>query len=218
MTVGLAASVLALAGLAGGMWLVAERSRVQRRATAAVALAEAHRLHKLARGAENDDPARWAEAAAAVEGALGLLAQGGEPRQKREADELKTQITSDHGAVQKETEWSQRLVDIRATKAEDEHGSSADVRYGAVFREIGIDPDGTSAEEAASKIRSRRPVPAQGLVAALDDWAAVRRGMRGDWDGSRRLLGVARAADPDHWRDDLRECLAKASGADRTST
>ena len=48
-TVGLAASVLALAALGGGTWLVAERSRVQRYSAGVAALNETRRLHTIAR-------------------------------------------------------------------------------------------------------------------------------------------------------------------------
>ncbi len=214
-TVGLAASVLALAGLGGGTWLVGERSRVQRREAVAVALDEARRLHKQALDAEVDDPARWAEAVAAVERAEGLLAQGGDPRQKRAADALKQTLTSDRDAAQKEAEWLARLVDIRVTKASSTEGSAAEAGYRGLFREAAIDPDSLRAEAAAGRIRSRKPMLAQGLIAALDDWAAVRRTQRNDPVAARRLLAVARLADPDKWRDGLRVALDQAGGKDR---
>jgi serine/threonine-protein kinase len=215
MTVGLAASVLALAGLAGGTWLAGEQSRVQRRTSAALVLAEAHRLHRLARDAETYDPAKWSDALTAVERAEGLLAYGGDPGQKREADALKASITADYQAVPKEAEWLQQLIDIRATKAEGENGSSAEAGYAAIFHDAGIVPDGASAQEAASKIQSRRPTVAQALVTALDDWASVRRAERGDEAAAGRLLTVARLADPDPWRDRLRAALAQSRGKDR---
>ncbi len=175
MTVGLAASVLALAGLGGGTWLVAERSRVERHSAVVVALDEAQRLHLVARAAEADAPARLAEALAALERAEGLLAQGGDPRQKRDADALKASLEADRGTAQKEADWLDRLVDIRATKASSTEASAADTGYARLFREAEIDPDTLGAEVGAELIRSRKPMLAQRLVAALDDWAAVRR-------------------------------------------
>jgi tetratricopeptide (TPR) repeat protein len=215
MTVGLAASVLALAGLAGGTWLVGERSRVQRHETVAQKLDDAKRLYELARAAEVDDPARWTDALAALERAEGLLAQGGDSVQQREADNLKTSLTTDHAAVQKEAEWLRRLVDIRATKVEDAGALSAENGYSVVFRDAGIDPDSLAPEAAAAKIRSAKPSLQQGLVTALDDWAALRRTERNATEAARRLLAVVRLADPDPWRDRLRAALDQPGGKER---
>ena len=46
------------------------------------------------------------------------------------------------------------------------------------------------------------------MVAALDDWASVRRVRREDPAGTGVLAEVARVADPDPWRNDLRAALA----------
>ena len=78
----------------------------------------------------------------------------------------------------------------------------ADRAYEAAFREANLgtpddDPAGVGARVAASAVRA--PV-----VAALDDWAACAA------DGRRRawVLGVARRADPDAWRDRARDPAA----------
>ena len=168
-TVGLAASVLAFAGLGGGTWLIAERSRVERYGAAAVALDEAKRLHSIARDAQTDDPGRWADAMAALENAEGLLAQGGDAEQKRAADALKATLTSDRETARNEGEWRTRLVDIRSTKGGRPEGSTAEVDYAAVFREVGIDPDTLSAEVAAE----RHPI-----AEAKDSPGAGRRARR----------------------------------------
>ncbi len=215
VTVGLAASVLALAGLAGGTWLVSERSRIQRHVSVASTLDEARRLLAVARSAESDAPARWADALAALERADGLLAQGGEASQKRQADELRRGLEAARNAAATETEWVARLIDIRTSKADDSTGQAAESRYAAVFHEAGIDPDVSSAAEAGAKIRTFRPVVAQAMVAALDDWAAIRHHQRLDLSGALRLSAVARAADPDEWRDRLRASLEQPVGKDR---
>ena len=78
----------------------------------------------------------------------------------------------------------------------------ADRAYEAAFREARVgtpddDPAAVAARVAASA--ARRPV-----VAALDDWAVCAA------DGRRRawVLGVARRADPDAWRDRARDPAA----------
>jgi Flp pilus assembly protein TadD len=75
--------------------------------------------------------------------------------------------------------------------------------YGGAFAWYGLDVDGRDPEEAAGRVRSS-PIRAQ-LVAALDDWAFRRRRLKAD--GWERPLAVARAADPDPWRDRLRDAL-----------
>src|SRR5262249_2365562 len=82
-----------------------------------------------------------------------------------------------------------------------------DAGYARLFREHGLDVDGLSAEEAAARVAARR-VRAD-LVVALDDWAwrlADRAQHRPRW---RQLVAIARAAEPDPWRDRLREAAAR---------
>src|SRR5262249_11512454 len=72
------------------------------------------------------------------------------------------------------------------------------------FREFGIDLDALEPAEAAARIghTSIR----QALVRALDEWAALRRRARGRKDPSwKRLVEIARQADPDEWRNRFRE-------------
>src|SRR5262245_23165882 len=100
-----------------------------------------------------------------------------------------------------------RLVDIRSAKSDDPDGSATDAAYAAIFHEAEIDPDVRTAEEAGARIRSHKAGVARALIAALDDWAAVRRGPRKDAAAARRLLEAASAADRDAWRDQLRKAL-----------
>jgi tetratricopeptide (TPR) repeat protein len=215
LTVGLAASILALAGLAGGSWMMGERSRAERRAAVAQALGETRRLQTVALAAESDDSAQWAEASAALERVQGLLAQGGDAAQMRQADELRESIGAGRDSARKEAEWLARLVDLRSTEANDLQGSMAEAGYTRVFREAGIDPDAMSLDAAAAGIRSRKPLLAQALIAALDAWSALRRTQRHDPAAARRLLAVARLADTDTWRDRLRATLDQPVGKDR---
>ena len=88
------------------------------------------------------------------------------------------------------------------------NNARADRDYESAFREagfgaIGDDPAGVAARVAASATR-------EPLVAALDDWAVCAA------DENRRawLLGVARRADPNSWRDRARD---PAAWEDRTA-
>src|SRR5262249_17933076 len=89
--------------------------------------------------------------------------------------------------------------------------ATADLAYTHAFREFGIDVNRLPAEEAAKLIRART-IQAE-LVAALDDWAFVRRILEKPaataWKG---LLAVARAADTDPQRNRLRDVLATEDG------
>ena len=80
----------------------------------------------------------------------------------------------------------------------------ADRLYGEAFRDYGIDVETLSPEVVASQMPAG-PVREE-LIAALDDWMRIRRGMpRNDDSGWKRLLATARAADPDPWRNRVRE-------------
>src|SRR5262249_13431576 len=78
--------------------------------------------------------------------------------------------------------------------------AAADAAYGEAFRGYGIDVDALAPAEAAAQVRER--TIATSLVAALDEWAYVRRSAMDPGDEEkrqqdprwRRLLDVARAA------------------------
>src|SRR5262249_40550656 len=73
--------------------------------------------------------------------------------------------------------------------------------YAQIFRESGIDVNALDAEEAAERIRARTITVE--LVAVLDDWAWTMA-----IDNERlHLSAVARLADPDPWRNRLRDAL-----------
>ena len=82
----------------------------------------------------------------------------------------------------------------------------ADRDYAEAFRDQGLgeppdDPEGAAARVRASKWAAH-------LVAALDDWAVCAADpARQDW-----LLAVARRADPDPWRDRVRDPAAWRDG------
>jgi serine/threonine-protein kinase len=82
----------------------------------------------------------------------------------------------------------------------------ADRDYAEAFRDHGLgtppdDPQGVAARVRASKWAAH-------IVAALDDWAVCAVDpARQDW-----LLGVARRADPDPWRDRVRDAAVWRDG------
>jgi tetratricopeptide (TPR) repeat protein len=87
----------------------------------------------------------------------------------------------------------------------------AEQDYAAAFRGAGIDVDTLSVEETAKRITARRAIAAA-LLPALDDWVAVRNKVK-DESATRRLIDVLRTADPDPWRQRIRDCLARKDWA-----
>jgi tetratricopeptide (TPR) repeat protein len=100
-----------------------------------------------------------------------------------------------------------RLQNVRLEKANVKDGrfdsAGADVAYRAAFRAHGIDVDMLTVDQAAARIRQSSLRGA--LAVALDDWASVCP----DGKGKEHLLAIARRADPDPWRNRLRDAVQK---------
>jgi tetratricopeptide (TPR) repeat protein len=184
-----AALLVAVLAVGVGVWWMArlrrEQQAVQRLGVEA-ALAEVEQLQW---------QARWREARVVLEQAMQRMSDGGPPdlkaRLKRAADEL---------------DLVQRLEEIRLGRAIIVEGrfdtAGADRAYEEVFRAAGLGEAGTDPGAAAAWVRHSSV--AAPLVAALDDWAACAgEGGRRSW-----VLEVARRADPDPWRDGVRDPAA----------
>jgi serine/threonine-protein kinase len=128
---------------------------------------------------------------------------------------LRREITAGRDAAERDRALLDRLVEIRSAKADDGDGSRSDAAYAAAFREAGIDLTKLAPAEAAAKISARPPSVVPSLTAALDDWAAIRRGRRRNAEGAALLSRVAQLADPDAWRNELRAALDQADKAAR---
>src|SRR5262249_45981408 len=102
---------------------------------------------------------------------------------------------------------------LEGTAVKDGHFDEglADRRYGEIFREFHLDVDAGSAEEVGRRMGDS--TVALEVASLLDGWAMLRRELTArDEARWQRLLGVARAADPDAWRGHLREALAEKDG------
>ncbi len=145
------------------------------------------------------EQARWSEAQAAVERADRLLAAAGRGERPAQFAELGKDLT-----------MARRLEDIYNQPRDDDFltGDGQDADYARAFREYGIDLTTLSAADAAARIRGRSI--RRELARALDFWSISRRyaGNQGapDW---QQLLQIAKAADPDAWRDRLRDALTR---------
>jgi serine/threonine protein kinase/Flp pilus assembly protein TadD len=186
-----AASVTLVLGavFGGGTWFWWAQKRATAEGEARVALLEAASL-----GQEE----KWPEALSAVGRARGALAGvGAGPGPWRQIEELG-----------KDLEMGRRLEEARLRMEEpDREGrfnlEASDAAYAAAFGEYGLDVQRLDPREAAERILGRSIQPQ--LVGALDDWALLRRQLKGE--GWRRLVAIARVANPDRWRDRLRDAL-----------
>ena len=188
--------LVAITVLGAGGWLIGRQIRTARAVEAD--LREADRLQQ---------QSAFPEAGAALEQARSRLGDGG-PFWLYPVVE----------AARRDHQFLVRLEAIRlnrSTLAEGQlhHGAllrfnkaRADRDYAEAFRDQGLgeppdDPEGVAARVRASKWVAH-------IVAALDDWAVCAADpARQDW-----LLGVARRADPDPWRDRVRDPAAWRDG------
>src|SRR5262249_27997104 len=181
------AAVLVLAALGFGVWFKLEPEAVERDVLAA--LQEVEGLQ--AQG-------KWPDARAALERARGRLAGGGPQGLRQRVQQAEADL-----------ELVAELEEIRLRQTEVKHGlfdeKGADPAYAAAFRryevEVGTaDPTEAARRIAASAIREQ-------LIVALDHWAEARP--RNDAAGRAWLLGLARRADQDAWRQGLRDAVAR---------
>jgi serine/threonine protein kinase/tetratricopeptide (TPR) repeat protein len=192
---------LVAVGAVAGSFGWAARDRAAR-----VAVAEANVSQALNDAIALEDQAKWLEALEAVKRAEGFLPGTSSVDLSERAHELRRDV-----------EMVRRVTDMRLARALGNAGVGydhawADTAYAEAFREYGVDVDVLMPMEAAARIRSRRIRPE--LAAALDYWASQRRNHKPDGTGWRRIVAVARAADPEAWRNQVRDAMEQV---DRTA-
>jgi tetratricopeptide (TPR) repeat protein len=191
---GLILSVFVLLG-GGAGWVV--RDRAAQRATT-----EREVIRALDEAAMLEAQAKWSEALEAAKRAEGILAAGASAEMRRRVGELRKDVEM---VLRLEEIWTPR--DSRRWAGERFRASRA-AAYATAFREYGIDVEALEPSEAAARIRARK-IRLE-LALALDFWALARRNTTPRGDGTeRRLLAVARAADPDEWRNQTRTAFAQ---------
>jgi tetratricopeptide (TPR) repeat protein len=144
---------------------------------------------------------KYPEALAAARHAKELLADGG----TKEFQQRVGGMLADLSMVVRLEEICLEQTNVREAGFDI---ARADPEYTRAFQEFGIDVEALGPEEAAARIRART-IPVE-LAAALDLWAGVRKLTRkGDAQSWKRLVAVARLADPDERRNQLREALER---------
>jgi tetratricopeptide (TPR) repeat protein len=140
---------------------------------------------------------RQPEAIATVERAAAILEPG------HAHEELRARVQQ----WRKDLELVGRLDEIRLEESavRNEHFDTATAApaYRDAFRQYGLDLEVLDAQTAAERIRASAIKPH--LIAALEDWTFLRP--RAERPGMADLLAIARLADPDLWRDRLRNAL-----------
>jgi tetratricopeptide (TPR) repeat protein len=184
--VGLTAGfVLALFATGAGLaWLRQEQGRRQ----AGVEMA-------LKRAEELSGKARWAEARVALEQADERLGSTGPADTRQRLETFRRQL-----------ELVTILDELRRDRALDyqngtEDNSRIDREYEEVFRKFGLGTPDDDPSTVAARV-ANSPV-SEALVTALDGWALSASNSRLQW-----VLEVARRADPEPWRDRLRDLTA----------
>jgi tetratricopeptide (TPR) repeat protein len=142
---------------------------------------------------------------------------------QRQAADLVAELKGEAEAADRDLRLLARLPDVRGPREgpkfrTDDKGvmaqlaePSADEQFADAFREWGLDVDATPTAEAAARLTGRPPAVVTEVIAALDEWAEVRRQQgrpEAEW---ARLAALAAALDddPGPTRRELRAILAR---------
>jgi len=223
--------LLALAGIAGGLgWAVRDRTAREEE----IGRKEAQQRDEIDREVTRaldeagalGNQAKWPEALSAIERARKLLEAAGRQEFPQRLGDLEADVTmvlrleeiyrkpkrdlkSDLVAVMG-SDGTYREPKRTAISSEKEFfwGRQQDAAFARAYREFGIDADSVEPAEAAARMTGRSI--GRELAKGLDQWAAMRRRARESNDPSwKKLVEIARQADPDVWRDRCREGLLR---------
>ncbi|MBK9385312.1 MAG: protein kinase [Planctomycetes bacterium] len=207
------AATLALVSVAAStLWIAWESARTSREETTrsgfdalrerAETLVEEARLDPLA---EHD---LWDRAVgAAREADTWIRARESTPDDRLSAAELVSRAETERTRALRERTLRDRILKLRAEFIDDGHLASAEQRYTALFRELGIDIDAPDVESARQAIRDS--AIKEHLIQTLDAWTYLRRRTgQPDPEAWRRTLAIARTLDADPLREAMRSAYA----------
>jgi tetratricopeptide (TPR) repeat protein/serine/threonine protein kinase len=215
MVIAAAVLVLALLGGAGAWELARWRSTTDRRIQ--LVLEEAKTLRALAQAAPVGEQARtrWGEAEAAARRLDDLITQGfPSPELRQRVRDFNAAVAVEAAAARQQAKDAERdrqfrnqLAEVRTLKEDKFDRADPDGGYRAAFVGFGLDVDALTTEAAARQLHSRPLEMRVEVAAALDDWAWERRRWKRPAPEWQRLVALARAVDPDPWRNDLRHLV-----------
>jgi len=191
---GLGGLLVAVAILAAGIgWIASDR-------TARLEVTEREVNRALDEAALLQAQAKWPEALEIAKRAEGILAAGASEDLRRRVWEVRNDVAM---VLRLEEVWMPHEARVGAA---DLFSPQLAAAYANAFREFGIDVEFLEPSVAAARIRARK-IRLE-LALALDLWARAHLGSSQECDSTwRRLVAVARAADPDEWRNRMREAL-----------
>jgi serine/threonine-protein kinase len=212
LALALAAAVLALVLLGAGGYAWVAQQRAERRVAAAGAIDLAlARVAELRGRAAAGDPSGWGEAQAEARRAADLLEQAeAEPVLRARVAAVQDELERARGDAEAERRLVARLEAIRSRQSDRLDARWADQAYAEAFREFGLDLETMDPREAGSRLAGRAATAE--IASALDEWCRLRRVALAGTHGARpwqRLAEVARAADPDPWRNALRSMAGR---------
>jgi serine/threonine protein kinase/tetratricopeptide (TPR) repeat protein len=154
---------------------------------------------------EHLEAERWSEALSAARRAEGVLANiGADTGLRRQVQAL----TEDLEMARRLQEAQLSITAVKEGHFDLDAGAAA---YADAFQQYGLVVDGLDPRVVAEQIRAR--TIDRRLVAALDEWAFLLLRTKKRKEREQRLgeqrLAVARAADPDPWRNRLRDWLER---------
>ena len=145
------------------------------------------------------------EAIKRVEVALG---DDGNAQGRLRLGDLRREIETGAAAASRDRELLDALAEIRSAHLGVKPGVT-DAAYAEAFRRAGIDLDTINPAEAAAQLHARPAGVVLQVLSSLDSWALVRRDDEQPAERWQRPLTVARAADTDPFRNELRALVER---------
>jgi eukaryotic-like serine/threonine-protein kinase len=217
LSLALAGTILTLIVVCASAAVAFIQERQARMGRVDLVLSEADLLYDQAIKDPEGDLGKWQSARAALDRARELMAAVPLAAARDRIDGLADRIDQGGAAALVDRQLVSRLEDVRAGLDTDQ---KADAAYTDAFRAAGLDLVAPTVDPVAvgKRLAARPREITRAAAGALDAWALVRRGLTspGDaagWAVFRNLLAVARAADPDPWRDALHDSLSRSDPA-----
>jgi serine/threonine-protein kinase len=215
------ALVLLLGAAAGGAWLLQRRSAHRQQVDSAVLSASRRAQDAGGPAWEAHDLDRLGEARAEAEKAV-EMARSGEAGEEAlaEARAVLGQLEAWQAQARRNRELLTALREVRGpdemeTYQRANSGTTlapaeplADDQFAAAFRRWGLDLDAVPPEAARARIQEQPARVVQEVIAALDEWAEVRRGQKGPGAAGRRLVDLADRLDGNKRTRQLRRIVA----------
>ena len=211
LTVGLAASLLALVTLGGlgAAWLLQQRQIRLFGVEKTLARIQAIR-EQAASGA---DPTRWGQVLAAADEALGSLGDLAASEPGRRLAALRTAIAEDRKQAERDLKLVERLNDIRSSAGKvlwETDRAGVDRRVRVAFKRYELDLETTQVKEAIARLGSRPEVFVRDVVAGLEHWLLFVGETDGQREQRQRIVDLLKGLDPEPAHNRLRTLLAQS--------